>query len=190
MPQTLQRTRFAAALAMLVLASGGAIPMTALAEPATPAAEASATAGAPAPVTVTFADQDHYTDASRRGNWAKPDPQVLDELGQYLVERATPLLGPGETLAIEVTDVDLAGMVEPTYGSSMQDIRILRGATPPAMKLHYTLSRDGTEIASEDARLLDLNYQRNITRISSLDPLRYEKTMIDQWLSRTFRPAV
>nr|WP_314628727.1 DUF3016 domain-containing protein [uncultured Janthinobacterium sp.] len=95
-------------------------------------------------------------------------------------------LKPGQSLKIEVTDVDLAGREDPgrRFG---HDFRVMTGGADwPRMRLHYVLEQDGKVIGSADAALSDMSYLTRINRYGDGDKLRYEKAMIDDWFTNTF----
>ena len=105
--------------------------------------------------------------------------QRLVDLGTHLGQwsRALP---DGQTLRIEVTDLDLAGEIRPF---SWHDARVLRGGADwPQMSLRYTLQADGRTLKSGEARLSDLGY--SFARRS--ESLGYEKAMIDRWFRQEF----
>jgi len=85
-----------------------------------------------------------------------------------------------------VTDLDLAGRVEPRR-RSMQDVRILRGGADwPTMALQYALHQDGKVIASGSGHLSNMLYLEQMNRYAGSDTLRYEKPMVDEWFRKTF----
>lgn len=95
-------------------------------------------------------------------------------------------LPDGQTLKLEVSNVDMAGRMTPTHRGG--DVRVLTGrADWPRINLHYTLEAGGTELKSGDAKIADLNYLTNF-RSAQLQrtELGYEKRMLDTWFDKTF----
>ena len=137
---------------------------------------------ASAAVTVTFVHPESYRDMP----FSPIDREhILKDLGEYFVklEKALP---PGQDLAIEVLDLDLAGRMLPSVRAG-QDLRVLRGqADWPHMQLRYTLSANGTVISSGQDQLSDMAYMDRINVYSSGDSLRYEKRMVDDWFKKKF----
>ena len=110
---------------------------------------------------------------------------VLNELTRHF-EKLGASLPPGQTLKIDVTDVDLAGRDNPSMRAG-RDIRVMNGrADWPRMRLHYVLEQDGKVISSGDAALSDMSYMTRINHYFSNEKLRYEKLMIDDWYANTF----
>lgn len=131
---------------------------------------------------VHFTKPDQFTDVPF-------DPHeredVLNELTRHF-EKLGASLPPGQTLKIDVTDVDLAGRDNPSMRAG-RDIRVMNGrADWPRMRLHYVLEQDGKVISSGDAALSDMSYMTRINHYFSNEKLRYEKLMIDDWYANTF----
>ncbi len=110
---------------------------------------------------------------------------VLKDLKAHF-EKLGQSLKPGQTLKIDITDVDLAGREEPRM-RGMNDLRVLNGrADWPRISLHYVLEQDGKVLSQGDAQLSDMSYMSRINRYASDARLRYEKQMIDDWFAKTF----
>jgi len=144
-------------------------------------------ATAQAAVDVTFTNPEKYRDARPRGYvGAKERDAMLVKLRQHLEKQGERVLKPGQDLKIEVLDVDLAGRVE-WWNHYLHDVRIMRDIYAPAVKLRYTLTENGAVLASGEERVIDMGYLRGITSVAmSSDPLRYEKTMLTDWLRKRF----
>jgi hypothetical protein len=146
-----------------------------------------AAAAAQAEVKVRFVEPDRFTDAGQYGAGSRD--ATLAALRSYLVWAGDRFLLSGQTLAVDVLDIDLAGNVEPWRGH-YSDVRILRGVTPPRITLRWVLSQRGKPIRKGEQILTDINYQMNVAARSSGDRYAYEKALLDDWLRTTFpRPA-
>lgn len=120
------------------------------------------------------------------GGWNRGDAN-LETISRYLRQLGTQYLPAGQSLKIEVLDVDLAGYVRP---SRRGDVRLLiGGADWPRIQLRYTLQGDGQTLQSGEAWVSDLNYLRNGADLRSYDPLRHEKRMLELWFRQTFAPS-
>lgn len=130
-------------------------------------------------VQVKWIEPEKYADAGRGALVRERTLQTLAEHLQSLGKR----LPEGQTLSLEVTDVELAGEIDPFFRLH-QDVRVLRGqADWPRISLRYTLS-DGTRtLARGDADLSDPNYLYRGLRISQRGELAYEKRMLDDWVA-------
>jgi hypothetical protein len=109
---------------------------------------------------------------------------VMNELQQHFA-RLGAKLPAGQTLKIEVNDIDLAGRIEPNQIGHNSDMRILRGGADwPSMKFSYTIESQGKVIKSGAADISDMNYLRSFNRYNANEPLRYEKKMLDEWFRK------
>ena len=144
-----------------------------------------APAQAVADVTVRFIDAGRFTDAGANG-FRAADQGILAGIQAHLQRLGTRFLAPGQKLTIDILDIDLAGEYEPWRGGSMGDVRIMRGVTPPRIKLRYVLSEKGKRARSGEETLSDMNYQMNPSGRSSGDRLVYEKALLDDWFRRMF----
>lgn len=144
---------------------------------ASPPAQAAGT------VSVSFVEPENFTDA---GHWSPDRERHLRELEQFL-QRLGQRLPDGQTLAIEVLDVDLAGEVWPR---SAREVRILRGGIDwPAITLRYALREGGKAVASGEERITDMGYLVGQRPRSTLGELPYEKRMLEDWFKQRFVPA-
>ncbi|MCE4557669.1 DUF3016 domain-containing protein [Pelomonas cellulosilytica] len=143
-------------------------------------------AAARADVKVNFVNPDKFIDIKDNTGFA--DKDVLTQIEAHLVAQAQKFL-PGQDVTINVTDIDLAGNVEP-FGHSVQWVRVMRRVTLPAITLNYEVSQAGQVVRKGDARLRDMNYQDGVNSYFSGEPLRYEKHMIDRWFQDEFGTKV
>jgi hypothetical protein len=127
-------------------------------------------------VEVTWVEPDLYADAGRS---VVDRERTMGALGEHL-KRWGRLLPDGQTLKLDVLDVDLAGEIEP-YG--WHQVRILRGrADWPHLKLRYTLQAGDRTLKSGEAELADMHYRLG----DGGSELGFEKRMLDQWFRNTF----
>jgi len=141
---------------------------------------------ASATVEVSFVKPEQFLDI-KDANFRRQD-DYLEALQKHFQKIGEKTL-PGKDLKIEITDVDLAGRVEPRR-NGMDMIRILRDmADGPMIQLRYVVSENGAEVRRGEARLWDAAYLTGFNSYSDTDPLRYEKRMIDNWFKREFAPA-
>jgi hypothetical protein len=136
-------------------------------------------------VNVRFVNPERFSDAGSNG-FRSADAGVLAEIKAYLQRLGGRFLAPGQNLTIDILDIDRAGMDEPWRGGSMGDVRIMRGVTPPRIKLRYMLSEKGRQARSGEETLTDINYQMNPSARFGGDRLVYEKALLDDWFRRMF----
>ncbi len=131
---------------------------------------------------VTFKNADSYADATFE--WPKSEKnraKVRDEVTKMFAKLADKYLASGQSLTVEVTEIDLAGRLEPMA----DDIRIMRSVTWPRLRFTYTVHQDGAVVRSGDANLSDMNYLAGFNRYMDSDRLRYERQMLTDWFRKT-----
>ena len=124
----------------------------------------------------------YYLDAGRTAWDVERTERVLRE---HLLAWA-PALPEGQTLAIEIRQIDLAGREVPVRGN---DLRVLGGGADwPRITLHYTLRQGDSVLASGDATVSDMNYLDGHLREPRTE-LPYDKRMLDDWFHQRFAAA-
>lgn len=161
------RHRATAALATLTLLAASTLP-----------------AAAAGKVEVSFVEPEKFADAGRS---VIDRERTLKSLGEYLQSLGREL-PDGQTLRLEVTDLDLAGNVEPFGWRGMNDVRVLRGrADWPHLYLRFKLLAPDRELKAGEAHITDLSYMYSLRgRDSPGDMLAYEKHMVRRWFNETF----
>lgn len=143
-------------------------------------------------VTVAFFEPEKFTDVRDSGLFSDSGRSAyLEQLRDHLLEQAPRYLLEGQRLEITFTDIDLAGDFELWRGPQYFDVRMVRDIYPPRLEFSFRLL-DATGKGVKEARrtLLDLAFQLRASGWSQHDPLRYEKSMLDDWLREEFsRPA-
>jgi len=134
--------------------------------------------------TVYFLEPETFTDLKDRDGRTE---DVLAALKKYLIEQANRYVPSGFKFTVTVTDIDRAGAFEPWHGPEFDDIRIVKDLYPPHIKLIFRLTdAEGTVVVEAKRDLRDLNFLTKFT-LDREDSLRYEKTLIDDWLRAEFR---
>lgn len=149
------------------------------------AALLAAAGAAGAAVTVDYVKPDEFIDMPRS---PQDRERILKEVRQHF-EKLGKDLPAGQDLKITITDLDLAGRLEPRRWA-MDDIRIMRGGADwPTIELSYTLEQNGQVLKSGSDRLKNMMYQQRINKYTGGEPLRYEKQMIDDWFQKEITGA-
>ncbi len=134
-------------------------------------------ASAFAGVTVTYTQPEQFSDVPF-APWERE--RVLKELTRHFDKMAR-TLPAGQDLAIQVTDVDLAGYTWP-HANGAHDLRVMNGrADWPKMSITYTVTQNGQVLRNGEEHLSSMNYLNNMNRYSRGEELRYEKQMLDAW---------
>ncbi|MSU65341.1 MAG: DUF3016 domain-containing protein [Opitutus sp.] len=136
--------------------------------------------------TVYFLEPETFTDLKDRNDRTE---EILAALKKHLIEQANRYVPSGFKFTVTVTDVDRAGAFEPWHGSQFDEIRIVKDLYPPHIKLVFRLAdAEGKVLAEARRDLTDLNFLTKFS-LDREDPIRYEKTLIDDWLRTEFRGA-
>lgn len=141
-------------------------------------------AHAAATVEVRYVEPDNFADIGRstmdRERTLKALTAHLQKLGQTLPD--------GQTLRLDVTDIDLAGDIRPFGAWGSQDLRVLRGqADWPQISMRYTLLQGERTLKNGEVRLSDLAYMQTLNgRDRPGEELAVEKRMVRRWFAETF----
>ena len=143
---------------------------------------------------VNFEKVDDYTDFEpANGLEERYQKRLMEELTGYFNELSADL-PDGQTLAVTVTDIDLTGRLEPTFGESTSNfIRVVRSIDFPTMDFNYSLTdSNGSVIKQEDVELKDMSFDFDTmaAKRSRSDDLYYEKKMLKDWFRKTFSEHV
>lgn len=147
-----------------------------------------AAAAANKTVSVAFTNPEKFTDLkTSQMDSDKDRDYLMEQLKEYIVERATMRMADNQTLAVTIKDVDMAGDYEPHLGPRLQDVRIIKDIYPPRIDLDFKLTDAGGRVLAEGTReLRDLSFMMSITPTTQSDILRYEKRLLDDWLANEF----
>ncbi len=116
-------------------------------------------------------------------------PGVLSDrnqarIGQVLKSQAA-RLPDGQSLAITITDIDLAGTLRTVRGG--QEMRIVNGRVDaPRIALHYVLRAGNKVLREADETVTDLNYFGSLEPRYAREPLPYETQMLERWFAQRF----
>jgi hypothetical protein len=172
------RTRLAGRSAALAAAAAlSVIGAFAVPAPAQPAAHAQ--------VTVRYAAPERFTDAENRFGSGQPLRVTLAELTRIFTDLGTARLRPDERLDITVLDVDLAGFDRPGFATPT-GLRVVTDATPPRIRLAYSLRRGGRTVAQGADTVTDINFLLTSNPRFSTGGLYYERQILRDWFARRF----
>lgn len=132
-------------------------------------------------VEVDYVKPEEFRDA---GRGVIDRERTMAALTQHL-QRLAKRLPDGQTLRLEVTDIDLAGEIHPSM--RLNDLRVLRGGADwPHLHLRYTLLEGSRALKSGEAKLSDPGYMFSAPHRAAVDSeLSYEKRMLEKWFDET-----
>lgn len=151
-----------------------------------PAAPAAAPVNGPKSKLV-FDNWEKFTDIAVGGATAKIGCDVVfRDLDRHLASLAKRYLNSGETLAVTMRDIDLAGAIEPWRGPDFGNIRFMRDTQPPRLTFDYqVLDASGNVTKEGSAKLTNLTFKYQSTNLDQ-DVTRYEKQLLTDWAADTF----
>ena len=150
------------------------------------AAGAASAVSSAATVSVTFVQPETFTDAgfSRGRATARDLAELQQEMQQHLQRLADRKLAAGDTLQVEVLDIDLAGDFESPRLARFSDVRVVRDFASPRIKLRYAVSQGDKVVTRGEDQLSDMSFLWSYNHYSGGDRLRYEKPMLDKWFEK------
>jgi len=137
---------------------------------------------------VTWTDYKSYRDI-HEGNGGRKQfrERIFKDFEKHFAELAA-TLPEGQTLTIEVTDVDLAG---DTHLGGINRTRVVKHMYPPRMNFSYKLvDAEGKVIQSDEVILKDMNFMSGTSLKYRNKSLGYEKKMLDDWFDDTFKALI
>jgi hypothetical protein len=140
-------------------------------------------------VQVAFFEPEKFTDLRETPMDSDKDREaLLAQVRTFVAERAQRYVADGQKLEVTFSDIDMAGDFEPWRGAKWGDVRIVKTIYPPRIKLSYRLTdANGTLLKEGQRQLFDPAFDQKLTNLTFPDdPLRHEKTLLDNWLSREF----
>ena len=130
-------------------------------------------------VTVNFIAPERYTDADNRFGSGLGLRGTLAEIRRILEAAALRVMAPGDSLAVDVLDIDLAGFAHPGLNVP-SGLRVVNDVTPPAFRLRFELKRGGRRIASGEERVSDINFLMG-ARANRTGAFAYEDALLRDW---------
>ncbi|KAB1071622.1 DUF3016 domain-containing protein [Methylobacterium planeticum] len=136
-------------------------------------------------VNVRYVAPERFTDAENRFGSGQSLRATLAEMTRILQDLGRRRLLPSETLDLSILDIDLAGFEQP--GAILPTgLRVVRDATPPRIRLAYTLRRGRRVLAQGEDIVTDINFLLTSNPRFSSGPLYYERAVLRDWFARSF----
>lgn len=133
-------------------------------------------------VEVAFVHPESFTDV--RDNNRETAANLL-AISEYLHALGQKYLPPGQSLHVDVLNVDLAGKLRPIRRWGM--VRVLGGPLDwPRMSLRYRLEEQGRVLASGEDVISDMAYATHLGSYPGWEALQPEKRMLRDWFLSHF----
>lgn len=144
-----------------------------------------------AEVEVSWQQPEKYTDIKPTNESHKAyQERVLKHFDGIFADLASKL-PEGYSWTITVSDLDLAGDIDPFAGRTGQGIRIVKELYSPAIKFNHILQdKYGEQIINQDEQLRDLGFMQTIHSAQINKEFYYEQQMLQRWFERSVLPKV
>lgn len=132
-------------------------------------------------VAIKYVEPETFTDLeSTYGTKAKARRAFMHAIEEEMEKRLRQAFGEEARLEMSVTNVDLAGRIDPV---SHHPVRVLKDVWPPRMEFTYRIfDADGQIIAEGEKRLVDLGYIGFSIGHGRREAFHYEREMLKDWL--------
>ncbi|GGQ32478.1 DUF3016 domain-containing protein [Shewanella litoralis] len=117
------------------------------------------------------------------------EKRLFETLTKNINKQAEKSLKPGQTLHMQVTNLDLAGDMRPTFGATPGDLRIVKDLYPPRATFSFTVNEGDKVIISGDEKITDMSFMYNSHRFNDR-PFQYETTLFTDWLQKSVEPKL
>lgn len=143
---------------------------------------------------ITWTNTSHFTDVQPSSGTRKSTLVGVQKALDNAFADAAKQLPDGYVFTAEISNVDLAGQVNPPQliRPGLMTTRVLTNNYYPAITLNYTLTdAEGRAVLNENNFILkDLDYLSNNTSVSSSTPYFYEVTMLRHWFNKVVLTVV
>ncbi|MDG1253702.1 MAG: DUF3016 domain-containing protein [Glaciecola sp.] len=143
-------------------------------------------------LTVTWGDYQTFTDVKPANGMRKAYAEsTFKTLEEYMHKLAADL-PQRHTLAMTITNLDLAGRVLPGSFTglglhSTDMIRVIKTIDIPRIEFTYEYKdANGIVLKSDTVNLKDMSFMTGHNPLFSSDSLKYEKNMLRKWFKDTF----
>ncbi|BAJ00303.1 DUF3016 domain-containing protein [Shewanella violacea] len=141
-------------------------------------------------VKVTWQDPKSFRDIKAVGGiQSRYETRTFEALTKSLDKEASKILKPEQKLELIVTDLDLAGDVRPTFGATMNDIRLITDIYPPRITFSYSVLEGDKVVVVGNEKLTDMGFMHTTGRMNDR-PLRYESKLLADWMKKTLEPKI
>ncbi len=141
-------------------------------------------------VNIIWKNVDKYRDIKAVNDvQSRYEKHIFDTLTKNLNKSVGKVLKPNQTLQMQVTDVDLAGDVRPTFGAASNDMRVVTELYPPRLTFSYQVLEDNKVIMAGDEKLQDMGFLQT-SGLRNSQPFNYESHMLEQWFKQKVSPLI
>jgi hypothetical protein len=145
-------------------------------------------------VLLSWSDPSRFSDIEPGPGTTKATLASVQNAFTNAFKQSAAALPQGYTFTADITNVDLAGIVNPpqVVNPNLISTRVMTANYFPALTLSYTLTdADGkVQVAGENVTITDMDYLSRTNSAVSSTPFYYEDRMIRNWFNRAIVSAV
>lgn len=141
---------------------------------------------------VQWQNPENYSDIRSGNQTNKSRMRSIDNaLGAEFADMAA-MLPPGYRLDVTVTDLDLAGEIDPVPTRTMSETRVLKDIYFPRMTFDYRLldAQGAVQMEEKDVKLKDMQYMSESKSVKTNQSYYSERKMIRDWFNKDILPKV
>lgn len=141
---------------------------------------------------VTWQNPEKYTDIRSGNQSQKSMLKSIDTSFSKEFSELAKKLPANYHMAVTVTNLDLAGEVDPIPSRMMDQIRVLKDLYYPKMTFDYQIHNAAgvAVLEGKDVTLKDMQYLSGTRSTQSSDSFYYERKMIREWFNKDILPNV
>lgn len=135
-------------------------------------------------ITVTWSDPAKFTDIEASNSTDKSYRKSVEKALTAEFKAHAAKLPADQNMSVHITNVDLAGEVDPIPGRAGYRVRILKDIYYPKISLDYRISDASGAVVKEQkgVELKDAGFLVSASNASSRQDFYYERQLIKDWL--------
>lgn len=137
-------------------------------------------------VTVTWSDPAKFTDIVASNSTDKSYRKSIEKALSAEFKAQAAKLPAGQKMSIHITNVDLAGEVDPIPSRAGYRVRVLKDMYYPQLRFDYRISdaSGATVKEQKDVLIKDAGFLAGSGNSASRQDFYYERAMIKEWFSK------
>lgn len=144
---------------------------------------------------IDWLEPENYTDIDPSNESRRVFKERVFEQFETIFSELAQALPEDVTWHIQVTDVDLAGLVIPNTNTGLgipnRDIRLIRQEDLPRMSFNYTITGpDNTIVIEDKVSIKQLSYLDQHVRRANKSSFQHEQNMLERWFEMELLPKL
>ena len=137
-------------------------------------------------VTVTWSDPAKFTDIVASNSTDKAYQKSIRKALDAEFKAQAGKLPSGQNMSISITDIDLAGEVDPVPSRAGYRVRVLKDVYYPQIRFDYKITDSSGTVLKEqtDVTVKDAGFLAGAGNAASRQDFYYERHMIKEWFGK------